>query len=65
MELVQEPACPACRQKSFNFGHNIIGTPTGALVSIIWCSHCGHTIAMQYLGQTQNPAAGPRIIVPN
>lgn len=63
LEEVQPPRCPACSHAPLRFGHNVIENAGGAMISIVWCGDCGHTIGTQYLGQNQQ--SGPRLIIPN
>ena len=51
----QLPRCPKCGHQPLNFACNIVPMQSSALVSIIWCGDCGHTINMHYLGQVQAP----------
>jgi transcription elongation factor Elf1 len=57
-----DPKCPRCRQL-LAFSHNVVTTPSGAIISTIWCSICGQTLSIQQIGQ--RPDAAARLVVPN
>lgn len=60
----KQPKCPDCGVMPLNFSHNIFPTTAGAMMSISWCSDCGHTLAIQFVGQG-SPDAPTRIVRPS
>jgi len=61
---VEEPKCPSCKHAPLEFHSNIVRTGVGHLVAVIWCSRCGHTLQMQFLGLDPQQAA-PLIVRPS
>ena len=56
-EVIAQPKCPGCNHAPLEFHCNVVKTGAGHIVSIIWCSHCGHTLQTQFMGieQPQQP----------
>jgi uncharacterized Zn finger protein len=59
---IAQPKCPKCGHVPLEFLCNVVRTQAGHLVSVIWCSHCGHTLNTQFVGMDQPQA--PTIIRP-
>jgi hypothetical protein len=50
---LHQPNCPKCKHEPLEFLCNVVKTPVGHLVLIIWCGHCGHTLSTQFVGMDQ------------
>jgi transcription elongation factor Elf1 len=60
---LHQPTCPACNHDPLEFMCNVVSTPVGHLVSVIWCVNCGHTMSTQFIGMDQPQQ--PKIIRPS
>jgi hypothetical protein len=49
----KDPKCPKCEHSPLNFAQNTLVTGMGVAVSVCWCGDCGHTLAVEYVGQQQ------------
>lgn len=58
---MMDPKCPACQSQPLQFMHNIITLETNAVVSIIWCGECGHTLNIAFIGQREPQIAKPQL----
>jgi transcription elongation factor Elf1 len=59
---IAQPKCPRCAHL-LEFVCNVVRTPPGHLVAVVWCGHCGHTLNTQFLGVDE--PQGPRIVRPS
>jgi RNase P subunit RPR2 len=63
--MPKEPKCPKCASQPLHYGNNVTVSANRAVISVIWCSDCGHIISMQYLGQQQPEIMRPALIKPS
>lgn len=56
---IAQPRCPYCEHQPLQFGQNAMQTPTGAIVSAIWCGTCGTVLNISQVGQQ-----APKIVDP-
>lgn len=61
---VADPKCPKCNI-TLQFAHKLVTTASRSVISMLWCSACGHLLNVQWVGETPKEQAGPRLIVPN
>lgn len=63
----EQPKCPSCKHAPLEFHCNVVQTPMGHIVSVIWCGHCGHTLEAHFVGvqQPQIQPPGPMIVRPS
>ena len=59
---IAQPKCPRCAHL-LEFLCNVVRTPVGHLVAIVWCGHCGHTLTTQFIGMDDQQQ--PKIIRPS
>lgn len=59
-----EPHCPYCEHTPLHFSHNMMVLGTGAVVSIIWCLRCGHTLEIHYVGHQEPKVIQPQLVRP-
>jgi hypothetical protein len=59
---IAQPKCPRC-YKLLEFLCNVVRTPPGHLIAIVWCGNCGHTLQTQFIGMDE--PQGPRIVRPS
>ena len=61
---IADPKCPRCRHV-LNFAHRIVVTQSRAVISMLWCSDCGHVLHTQWLGESRPGPPPSSIITPN